>query len=739
MENVAKVSSGRGALTGDIFGGVAAMLVALPSAIAFGLIIYAPLGPAFSSQAAIGGIIGTVIMGLAAATVGRTHRLISAPCAPAAAVLSLFVGEMVSRGSIPPEMVPVYIALVVLGAGAIQLAAGRLGGGTLIKYIPYPVVAGYLSGVGVLIFIGQLPKFIGLAKGTTLGHGLFSPELWQWQSLTVGVVTITAMLVAPRIVKAIPAAIIALAAGIGTYLILAALGPLLRTLDHNPFVIGAISASAPDLARSVAGQWSRLAQLDISVIAGLAVPVLTLAVLLSVDTLKTCVVLDALTNSRHNSNRELMGQGLGNLGCALLGGVPGAGTMGATLVNVTSGGQTNRSGQWMGLSALMVLLLLGRFVAWIPIAALAGILLVVAVRMVDRKSVFLLKHHSTRFDFFVILAVVVAAVTLSLIAAAGVGIALAIILFVRQQIRTPVVRRLTHGGQVFSKKVRTQAEQDVLEKRGKEILIAELQGQLFFGTTDQLITELEPHLPQCRCAVLDMRRVQSLDYTAANRLKQVLARLADHNGCLIFSSVPQSLPSGQNVKRYLGHLGLGEAECLKFFPTLDAALEWAEDRILTESQVQAPAAPQRLDINGLELFSGFPAEAVQTIGSCLREQSYAPGEFVFRAGAPGEEMYLIRQGTVKIMLPLGAGAEHHLATFANGAFFGDLSFLDKGVRSADAVAVDAVELYILSRSAFDRVTASHPEAARLFFERLSHVISHRLRQSNIEIKALGEN
>ncbi|MCK9211137.1 MAG: SulP family inorganic anion transporter, partial [Ignavibacteriaceae bacterium] len=143
-------------LLGDVLGGTAAMLVAIPSAIAFGLIIFAPLGTEFSGRAAIGGILGTVTMGLFAAIFGGTKKLISAPCAPAAAVLSVFVSEMLHKGTIPSDAIPIYITIVSLLSGVVQLLIGKLGGGRFIKYIPYPVVAGYLSGVGVLIFFGQL-------------------------------------------------------------------------------------------------------------------------------------------------------------------------------------------------------------------------------------------------------------------------------------------------------------------------------------------------------------------------------------------------------------------------------------------------------------------------------------------------------------------------------------------------------------------------------------------------------
>lgn len=260
---------------------------------------------------------------------------------------------------------------------------------------------------------------------------------------------------------------------------------------------------------------------------------------------------DVMTQSRHNSNKELMGQGFGNIVSSLVGGIPGSGTTGPTLVNVASGGQTRLSGVFAGVFAGLVLLLLGKLMAWIPLGALAGVLIVIAGRMLDKNSLQLLKHRSTIFDFLVILAVVISTVSMSLIVAAGVGTALAIVLFLREQIRSSVVRRKFFGNQKFSKKRRITAELSILESQGKGTIICELQGQLFFGTTDQLFTELESHLAQCSFVVLDMRRVQSLDFTAANMLKQIHNRVKKKQDYLVLASIPLSLPTGRNVKAYL--------------------------------------------------------------------------------------------------------------------------------------------------------------------------------------------
>ncbi|MBP7653321.1 SLC26A/SulP transporter family protein [Candidatus Dependentiae bacterium] len=724
-------------LTGDLFGGLAAMLVALPSAIAFGLIVYSALGSEYSGKAAIAGILGAIALGLIAPIFGGTSKLITAPCAPAAAVLSLFVSEMVKQGTISFETMPFYVTLVGLLAGILQLLIGFIGGGKLIKYIPYPVIAGYLSAVGILIFSGQWPKFLGMPKGSSFWKSCYSFGGWQWQSITIGLTTIVVMLTAPKIIKKIPAAIVALASGIACYFILAAIDQSLLNMDKNPYIIGQINASAGEIITSIKTTWAGAMNLNIDVLGLLLVPFLTLGVLLSVDTLKTCVVLDALTQTRHNSNKELIGQGLGNIGSSLLCGLPGAGTTGPTLVNFSSGAKTRFSGFLAGFFSILVLLFFAKYVAWIPVASLAGILLVVGFRMVDKKSFSLLRHKSTVLDFIVILAVIISALTMSLITAAVVGIIMAIFLFIREQMRLSVVRRKFLGHQKFSKKKRPLNEAAILEKEGAKTIIFELQGQLFFGTTDQLLNEIEPFISSAKYFILEMRRVQSLDFTAANRLMQILNRIKSKKGFLILASVPLSLPTGQNVKDYLSFLGLSETTGLKFFPDLDDALEWAEDEILKESPIEY-FETHELTIDEMEFFKEFSAEILEQLKNVMVERRFKNEELIFKRGETGDEIFFIRKGSVKVVLPLAGGTVHHLATFIRGDFFGDMAFLDKAERSANAVASGDTSLYYISREKFDKLTKIHPEIGGHFFEELAYIVSYRLRQTNIELTALQD-
>lgn len=730
----------------EIWGGLAAMLVALPSSVAFGLVIYSTLGPGYAAQGVMAGILGTVVLGIVAPVFGGTPRLITAPCAPAAAVMAavaanlLKLGSPEKAGALEAEQVPVLLTLVAVMAGGLQLLFGAIGGGRLIKYIPYPVVTGYLSGVGVLIFLSQVPKLFGLPNDTSLWKGLTSPALWKWPGLIVGAVTMAVMLLAPKLTGVVPAPILALGGGIVAYFGLGALTPELLTLSGNPLVIGPIGEVGGSALVALADRWTSLGRINLGDLGAILIPTLTLAVLLSIDTLKTCVIVDALTRSRHNSNRELVGQGLGNLAAAFAGGVPGAGTLGATLVNINSGGQTRLSSALEGVFALVAFLLFGGLVAWVPIAALAGILIVVASRMVDRDSFQLLRQRSTILDFLVVAAVIVTAVSVNLIAAAGVGLWLAICLFLRDQIRGTVVRRKSYGDHTFSKKRRLPEEGAVLEKQGAQTAICELQGSLFFGTTDQLFSELEPDLNSRKYVILDMRRVQSVDFTAAHLLEQIEAQIAERQGYLLFSNLPPNLPTGQDLQTYFDQVGLVKpSRNVRIFNELDDALEWVEDRILEEERMPQTAQESPLKLHEIDLLKGFDTETLAVLGSCVSEKCFEQGQNIFNQGDTGDEVFLIRRGAVRIALPLGGGQSHHLATFGRGDFFGDMSFLDRGVRSADAVASTATDLYVLSRARFDPVAIKCPSLGQKVFARLARALAIRLRQTDAELHALEKS
>lgn len=725
----------------DVWGGLAAMLVALPSSVAFGILVYSGLGAAYSGRGAMAGLLGAVALGIVTPFIGRTPGLISAPCAPSAAVLSALVAEMtLNHGNTPmsTENLIILITLSTFLSALIQIFFGTIGGGKLIKFIPFQVVSGYLSGVGMLIILSQLPKLLGFAKGITLWQGLLSPELWKWQSLGVGIATMIMMIFAPRISKKIPAAIFGLTTGVITYFLFSLIDANLLNLTNNPLIIGSMQTSG-SLFSSLTEHWSNFSQFNFEILKHALVPALTLAVLLSIDTLKTCVGLDAMIRNRHNSDRELIGQGLGNLFSAFVGGMPGAGTMGPTLVNVSSGGRSPRAGLMEGGFVLLALLFLGPLIAWIPIGALAGILLVVAYRMIDKNSVRLLKHPSGRFDFAVILGVVIVALSVDLIVASAVGVGLAILLFIRDQVRESVILQKVYLNHISSKTQRQESEKEILLKFGTQAVICKLQGNLFFGTTDQMFTKLDGDLKNCYYLLLDMNRVHSIDYTAIHMLEQMHGQISEKGGHLLFCGTPSSFKEQNQFEEYFSQMGFDlKQHGIQTFETLDSALEWMEEEILHKQGVEHQLSEHILQLKDFHLFRGFTAQELHHLESCMKPIQLKPGEKVFNQGDLGDEMFLVRRGSFRVLLPLSAGKYHHLATFEQGNFFGEIAFLDHDRRSADVEAKSNADLYVFSRARFNEFSRSEPEIGAQVFARIALAIAQRLRHTDSELKALEE-
>jgi sulfate permease, SulP family len=729
---------------GDAWGGLASMLVVLPASIAFGVASFAPLGEHFAGPGALAGLVGATVIGVVAAIAGGTERLISAPCAPAAAVMGALALDLVSPhaggAAIAPERALVLMTLAALVSGALQVVYGLLGGGTLIKYIPYPVVTGYLSGVGVVIFLKQLPGLFGFAEGKALLAGLTTPSLWQWRGLAVGLVTIVVMLGAPRLTRAVPAAILGLGGGVATYFALALGDPRLLSLHDNPLVIGPLSGGDTSFLTALGARFAGLGTLRFADFASVLSAALTLSVLLSIDTLKTCVVVDALTRTRHASNREIVGQGVANLASAALGGMPGSGTSGPTLVNIASGADTRRSGVIAGALVLLAYLALGGLVAWAPIAALAGILVVVAYRMFDWKSFRLLQRRSTVLDFVVVASVIAVAIGVGLVEASGTGVALSILLFIRDQVHGTVIHRRVHGNQVFSRQKRLPDERALLERLGRDTLVCELEGNLFFGTTDQLVTELDADLKTCRYAILDLRRVRTVDLTAVHMLELIEAQLSERGAELIFCSLPKVLPSGLDLRAYFDEVGLVKpAHQGRVFDTLSDALEWTEDRLLEANGLLRPLDERPLELRDIDFLRGRKEETLRQLADCAEQRSYAAGERIFGQGDAADEIYLIRSGRVRISFRLEDGRAFHVATFGRGDFFGEIAFLDRGLRSADARALSPTELLVLSRERFDVVAEQHPRLGQHFFVALARSLALRLRQADAEIRVLDES
>jgi SulP family sulfate permease len=233
-----------------------------------------------------------------------------------------------------------------------------------------------------------------------------------------------------------------------------------------------------------------------------------------------------------------------------------------------------------------------------------------------------------------------------------------------------------------------------------------------------------------------MRRVQSVDLTAVHMLEQIEGMLAERGAFLIFSRLPENVPSGQDMRQYFDQVGLATSERrIQTFSELDEALEWVEERIIKAAHPER-MREEALELREIDVFLGRSESTFAALEACLDQRSYKAGEKIFAQGDPGDEMFLIRRGAVRIVLPLSEKQGRHLATFGRGDFFGEMAFLDPAPRSAGALAFTDTDLYVLSRKRFDTLAEEHRKLAMGLVLSFARVLSSRLRYANAELRAL---
>ena len=378
-------------LRGDFFGGLTSTIVALPVALGFGVA---------SGLGAAAGLYGAIAVGFFASVFGGTRSQISGPTGPMTVAMAVIV---TSHASTLTEALT-----IVVFAGLLQVLLGLSRVGRFVAYTPYVVISGFMSGIGIIIFLIQAMPFLGAptAPGGPMGAAGALPEAiagMNPDAFTIGAVTLAVAALWPRrLARIAPGLLVALIAG-------TALGVL--WLDDAP-VIGAVPTGLPALQIGLPSAGFLLHAVE---------PALILALLGSVDSLLTSLIADSLTGTRHDPNRELVGQGLGNVVAGLFGALPGAGATMGTVTNIRAGGQSPVSGVLRALFLLALVLGLGRYVEPIPLAALAGVLMKVGWDIIDWRL--LSRVHRIRRDHLVVMAMTLAlTVFVDLITAVAIGL-----------------------------------------------------------------------------------------------------------------------------------------------------------------------------------------------------------------------------------------------------------------------------------------------------------------------------
>ncbi|MEM6319604.1 MAG: SulP family inorganic anion transporter [Bacteroidota bacterium] len=486
-------------LKGDFTGGLVAGVVALPLALAFGV---------QSGMGATAGLYGAIAVGIFAALFGGTETQASGPTGPMTVVSATLVATAIQMNGNLDNALNIILLTFLLG-GLFQVLFGFLNIASYVKYFPYPVVSGFMSGVGLIIVILQLFPFVGLGSAkSTVAVIQDLPRLFAEfnpYALLLGAITIAIYFVFPKITEAIPSALVAL--------IVATLIAYFTQMDVP--LIGEIPSGLPSF------QLDGIFSVDASAYGLIIEYALVLAVLGSIDSLLTSVIADNMTKTKHNSNRELIGQGIGNMLAAAIGGIPGAGATKGTVVNINAGGRTRLSGVIHGLFLLTVLLGLGQLAAHIPLCVLAGLLIPIGFKIIDFKG---LKHLTKvpKADAVVLVLVLLITTFGSLIQAVGIGIALACLLFMKK------LGDISENGLEVGKVADIdgskpwQDETEFYEKYSDKVIIKHLYGPLFFGFTSYFKDQIKALPNNIKAVIFRMDRVPYIDQSGLYTLEDII-------------------------------------------------------------------------------------------------------------------------------------------------------------------------------------------------------------------------
>jgi len=313
------------------------------------------------------------------------------------------------------------------------------------------------------------------------------------------------------------------------------------------------------------------------------------------------------------------------------------------------------------------------------------------------------------------------------------------ILFVREQIGASVVRHKVELGQTSSSWHRPEREVAVLEQNGDQAVVFELQGSLFFGNTYQLYADLEHEISTRSYVIIDLRRVRSIDVTAAQLFRQIRDAIRERGAKLVFSGVRENHRSGRNLREFLGQSGVWHphSKTVRIFADLDAAIGWVEDRLIGGAEVAAEDERPML-LHQMDLFAEHRDETLRELEECMEIRHFVAGATIYARGTPGDELYWVRRGTVRLVAPLEASKVKPTASFGRGDFFGGLAFMDNQPRPHDAVALTDTEVYVLTRSNFEQVVASHHKLAFNLANSMARTFAMRLRRAERKLAILQE-
>ena len=521
----------------DLIAGVIVAIIALPLSIA--LAIASGVSPEK-------GLYTAIIAGFVIAFLGGSNVNISGPTAAFATIVAGIVAQFGTSG----------LVIATIMAGLILILMGIFRFGSLIKFIPHTITTGFTSGITLTIVIGQIKDFLGLSfpEGT---HAVETVEkleavaksiaTFNWQALVVGAVAMAVLIVWPKISKKIPGSLIAVVVGV----------VMVKALKMDVNTVGDLYAISRDLPSFSVPEFS------FNTIKQLLPSAFTIAILAGIESLLSCVVSDGMINDKHNSNTELIAQGVGNICSGLFGGIPATGAIARTAANVKNGGRTPVAGIIHAAVLLLILVVLMPYAAWIPMPVIAAILFMVAYNMCEWRQFVKICKTAPKSDILVLVVTFVLTVVFDLVVAIEVGMLIAVVLFMKRMADVANVRTWTsHGEDISADSERMKTIPDHTE-------VVEFEGPMFFASSEKFASV--PVKEGVKTIILRMRNVPSLDATAMRSLYEI------YNGCkkngltLILSHANEQPLSVMKKSGFYDEVG---AE--NFLPNIDEALAYAE-------------------------------------------------------------------------------------------------------------------------------------------------------------------
>jgi MFS superfamily sulfate permease-like transporter len=624
-----------------------------------------------------------------------------------------------------------FYAIILLG-GVFQALFGLMRLGSLLRFTPHPVMAGFQNAAAVLLFLVQLGNVSGFDHSVP-----FTQIASHWHemkplSVAIAITTFVTMWKARAFVPKVPALFVGLGVGSALYFALSAvglsryLGPVIGSSETRPALLSHFGYLP---------QVSDIIPLLPTIIGG----ALALAIVSALDALLCAKLVTPFSAKKTDGDRLLVRLGLGNILSAGAGGITSGINIGASVSNRAFGAKTPRSVLINAAALLAVILVAFPVVSYLPRTVLSAAIMVIAIQHIDPWSIELVRRirtHAARhrglmvLDLLMVVLVALLAVTIHIVLAVFLGIVIAIALFVVRMSRSNI-RRAYRCDTIHSRRARTPDEIAALERGGGAILVLELQGPLFFGSAEVLSREIDAlTADNTRSVIIDARRVTEVDATGAQILAEIAGTLAQ-NGRALAIALARKSEAGARLHE------AGVTETIgseRVFDDVDRAIEWAEDNLLHGSR--SIELRQEISFGDVDLLRALTHDEIAAVTSHVRRKDYRAGEENFRQGDLGNELFIVMSGRASAYLLQQEGGRIRLATFSPGTVFGELAILDAGPRSASVVADENVVCCVLHAADFDDLSKKEPAVAIKILSGLGRELSGRLRRANTTIHQL---